>query len=109
MAMQCRLIVSLQGGMSRAKLDALRRLLEMERRGRLDDQEDVEFGYRYLQERPNTVRLYLIRDDDTHWRVKLTHEKEPPPAGTVEALRSAILSAAAQLGFTTERVWEPAD
>jgi hypothetical protein len=95
------LSIRLQGEMSEAKLDELRRRLGLQRLGRLSDREDAEFGYRYLRENDgNTVTLGLWRRGDSDWVVHLSYENEPPPQSTVEEYRSKILEAAAALGLS---------
>jgi hypothetical protein len=102
--------VWLRGELPQSKLDRLRQLLSLERRGRLTDAEDAQFGYRYLREdAPHRTALHLYRDTDSLWKVGLTYEGEPPPRRTVEEIRRAILDAAAQLGLQVERIWPPGD
>jgi hypothetical protein len=70
------------------------------RAGRLTDDEDAEFGYRYLrQDRTNQTEIDLLRHAPTKWSVRLTYQSEPPPVEVVQQLRSDILSAAGQLGL----------
>jgi hypothetical protein len=98
--------IDLRGEMPQARLDRLRRLLGLESRGRLSDDEDVNFGYRYLQENEsNDVEFTLYRFRDTEWSVSLDYENEPPDAEVVEECRSSVLRAAAELGLSVENVW----
>lgn len=104
------LVVWLRGELPQSKLDRLRELLSLTRRGRLTDTEDAEFGYRYLcEEPPDRVVLQLYRHDDSSWNVSLAYEGDPPPADTVDEIRHEILHAAALLGLEVERVWPPAN
>jgi hypothetical protein len=110
MPMNRLLVVCLRGELSQSKLDHLRELLSLTRRGRLTDAEDAEFGYRYLpDEAPDRVVLQLYRDDDTSWNISLAYEGEPPPPDTVGEIRRTILEAASQLGLEVDRIWPSAD
>jgi hypothetical protein len=110
MPMNRLLVVFLRGELSQSKLDRLRELLSLTRRGRLTDAEDAEFGYRYLRdEAPDRVVLHLYRDDDTSWSVSLAYEGEPPSQDTVDEIRRAILDAASELGLEVVRVWPPSE
>jgi hypothetical protein len=97
------LSVELYGEMPQSKLEQLRRLLKLERLGRLTDAEDAEFGYRYLRnEESNWVTLSLWRIDDTHWALDLSYLNEPVPAEVVDRCRREIFAAAQRLGLTAE-------
>lgn len=100
------LTVRASGPVTRDVLDRLRSLLRLERVGRLTDAEDVHFGRRYLHSDGDFTNLALLRDDDTHWRVKLTYADEPVPADTVERVRAEVLAALAEVGLTVDGVWQ---
>lgn len=107
MPMTTALKINFSGEMPQSKLEKMRELLGLTRRGRLDDDEDAEFGYRYLQrDDDNQVEVDLWRSTATEWYVKLVYLSEPPAAGVVDQLQSDILAAAGQLGFTVDRVWQ---
>lgn len=107
MSMTTALKVSLSGEISQAKLDKIRELLDLTKRGRLDDDEDANFGYRNLQrDETNQITLDLWRNTGTDWYLKLSYMSEPPAAGVVDQLRSDIVSAAGQLGLTVDRIWQ---
>lgn len=105
MAMATALRVELSGEMPQPKLDQMRELLGLTKRGRLDDDEDANFGYRNLQrDETNRIRVDLYRSTPTEWLVELTYLSEPPAADVVDRLRSEILSAVRQLGLTVDSV-----
>jgi hypothetical protein len=105
MGMQPALFVELRGELPHARLERLRELLALTRKGRLDDTQDTEFGYRYLREDDgNLVVLRLMRRSDTDWGMRLTYQNEPPPAEAVERLREEIPAAAASVGLEVEEV-----
>jgi hypothetical protein len=109
MAMDVVLLVALRGEVSQPTLDALREQLGLQRQGRLTDQEDELFGYRYLRDDPgNRVKVRLYRAAPDSWAVDLTSEQQNLPAEVRAGWRSEIEAAAARLGLTVDRVW-PAD
>jgi hypothetical protein len=105
MAVATALRVELSGEMPQWKLDKMRELLGLMKRGRLDDDEDANFGFRNLQrDEANRVRVDLYRSTPTEWLVELTYLSDPPTADVVDRLRSEFLSAASQLGLTVNSV-----
>jgi hypothetical protein len=101
MPMKTRLHVVLRGDMTPAKLERARLLLDLLKRGRWDDRDDWEFGYRYLRDDdPNWVRLSLMRIPDGSWTVDLSYQTEPPTDEVVEQFRTRILAMAAELDMT---------
>ncbi|WP_246398099.1 hypothetical protein [Mycobacterium vicinigordonae] len=73
----------------------------LQRRGRLDDDWDQEFGRARLRAREHgLVELTLWRYEDDDWLVNLTYEKDPLPAEQAEQLRRKVLAAAATAGMT---------
>ena len=108
--MQRWLAVTLRGRMTQAALERFRELLDLRRSGRLTDTEDMRFGSRDLPATPpNRAALDLWRHDDTLWEARLSYAHEPPPPELVARIRSAILSAAAEVGLSVERVRQPPD
>jgi hypothetical protein len=104
------LSVTLRGGLTQPALERFRELLGLSRRGRLTDAEDMNFGTRDLPvEPPGRAALDLWRHDDTLWEARLTYAHAPPPRELVERIRSAILSAAAEVGLSVQGVREPPD
>ncbi len=100
------LIVRASGPVTRDVLDRLRALLRLQRTGRLTDAEDVHFGLRYLRTDGDLTNIALLRDDDTHWRVKLNYLDEPLPAETVARVRADVLAAFAEVGLAVDGVWQ---
>ncbi|MFI6025520.1 hypothetical protein [Amycolatopsis magusensis] len=99
------LVVHLAGAMPQGKLEAFRKSLTLTKRGRLTDDEDSQFGYRYLRDEPdNFVKLSLWRTDETHWYLNLSYMNEPVAAEVVERCRVEILAAAEKHGFLVEKV-----
>jgi hypothetical protein len=101
MALERRLLVLLRGAVDRARLEELRRSLGLRPRGRLTDQEDSEFGYRYVGDPDDrSVILSLWRYADDEWGVALD---TVPPAGVadpdVEMWAARAEEAAAQAGL----------
>lgn len=91
----------------RMKGDLAEHLLEfrervgLERRGRLSDDWDQEFGRARLRSREQgLVDLTLWRYEDDDWNIRLTYEKDPLPAVEAEQLRRKVLDAAAAAGMT---------
>lgn len=105
MPMTIALTVRFRGEMTQATLLRLREQLALNRRGRLTDAEDAEFGYRHLQhDELNWIDLTLWRHDDAHWSFLLTYLKESPARDVVERELADIRAALAQVGFTVEDV-----
>jgi hypothetical protein len=97
--------VSLSGQMTQDTLARMREKLSLESRGRLTDAEDVLFGYRHLQhDDQNWINLDLIRSDDTHWILLISHMNEPPPSELLDQTLSQMMEAAAELGLTVAEV-----
>lgn len=105
MPMSRALWVRLRGQLTQETLARMREKLSLERRGRLTDAEDDLFGYRHLQhDDRNWINLDLIRSDDTHWVLAISHLNEPPPPELIDQTLSQIMAAAAELGLTVEEV-----
>jgi hypothetical protein len=99
------LTVHLLGKLSQTGLDEFRRRLDLHRSGRLTDEQDEDFGYRYLREdKGHFIRLTLWRKDadGTRWVVELTYQNEPPDEATVDRLLAQIQDAAAAAGLSLE-------
>jgi hypothetical protein len=101
MGLSVALEVRLHGAMSEERLAELRRRLGLEHAGRLSDDEDAQFGHRYLRrpEGGGIVVLHLYRRSDTDWALRLGWQGEPLPVGTVDQVRSQALEAAAAMGL----------
>lgn len=100
------LAIRLSGDMSQAKLDQVRGLLSLKDRGRLSDDEDCDFGYRYLKrDGDDFTKLTLFRYPEGAWHVVLTYAGEPPSADLVEQCRSDVVTAAQHVGLTLESSW----
>jgi hypothetical protein len=107
MPLSKQLVVRVSGLVTRDVLDQLRTRLQLQRRGRLGDAEDVHFGTRYLRETETELDdLTLVREDDTHWRIEINYLHQPLPADTVTALRTDILAAVADADLRVDDVWE---
>jgi hypothetical protein len=105
MAMTTALTVYLSGEMPQPKLEKMRQLLGLTKRGRLDDDEDANFGYRNIQrDEANQIIIDLYRDTSANWHIALTYRAQPPAPGTVDQLRTDILAAAGQVGVGVDRV-----
>lgn len=105
MPMTSSLTVRMRGAMPPDTLLRMRELLNLKRRGRLTDAEDVDFGYRYLQhDDQNWIFLDLLRKDDVTWSFDLTYLKEPPSEDVIDQTLADIRAAASRLGFTIEGV-----
>jgi hypothetical protein len=105
MPMTKALTVRLHGAMPLNTLLRMRELLHLQRRGRLTDTEDINFGYLYLQhDEQNLIILDLCRQDDLSWNFYLTHLNEPPADDVVDETLSKVRAAAGQLGFTIQDV-----
>lgn len=100
--------IRLHGEMPQERLDKFRELLGLERRGRLDDPDDAEFGYRYLRDEENEwADVSLWRTDNRNWYVVLDYMGQPPSAKLIDQCRTEILTAARELGFTVDDVSQP--
>jgi hypothetical protein len=107
MAMKRLLRVKIYGQMSQSTLERFRTSLRLRKRGRLSDEEDAEFGYRYLRdEGDDWVELSLWRIDDMHWSVRLSYMNEPVPVEVIQQVRADIVATAEKHGFTVESIWE---
>ncbi|MEU1676794.1 hypothetical protein ABZ752_32865 [Streptomyces roseifaciens] len=87
------------------RLLLLRERTGLQRRGRLTDDWDEEFGRREL--RPSeaglvTLSLWRYADDD--WVMSLTYRRDPLPSEEAEELKRTILNAAAEAGMTITAV-----
>lgn len=101
------LTLSYSGPLDPARLVALQdRLALGERDGQLDDEEETDFGERYL---PNDgtfrARLWLARDDVERWTAGVTVEGALPTAERVDRWRKEIAAAAAEAGLTPAGEW----
>lgn len=67
---------------------------------------DVHFGLRYLRSDGDLTNVALLRDDDTHWRVKLNYDSEPVSAQTADDVREEVLVALAEPGMAVQDVWQ---
>lgn len=104
-SMRRALTVRLRGELTQPALDELQRRLDLRPAGRLTDEEDADFGHRYLREdEGNFVRLGLWREaaDGADWAFHLSYQNEPPDEDTLRRLRSQILDAAAAVGLAVE-------
>ena len=82
-------------------LSEFRDRVGLQRRGRLSDDWDQEFGRRELRSRDEGwVNLRLWRHEDDEWLVNLTYEKDPLPADEAEQLHQKVLDAAVAVGMT---------
>jgi hypothetical protein len=83
-------------------LTEFREWVGLQRRGRLSDDWDQEFGRREVRSREQGwVNLALWRGfEDDEWMVTLKFEKDPLPAAEAEQLRQKVLDAAAAVGMT---------
>ncbi|EIV92124.1 hypothetical protein [Frankia sp. QA3] len=104
------LSVSMAGPVDLETLSGLRRSLDLRPHGRLDDDDDGDFGYRYLVDDgvERRVLLTLWRNRPDEWMVTLlaTPADVPDETGLTQLL--AEIRAAAQsagLTVTREGVW----
>lgn len=93
-------------------LDLLRAQLGLSPDGRLDDSEDVSFGYRCLRESVDgSVWLELLRIEDSRfypdhcpWRFELSYTGERPLAETIDPWRSQILQVIKNVGLSVRKM-----
>ncbi len=105
MAMERLLLVGLRGDLPQARLDLLRERLGLHAQGRLTDQEDELFGYRYLRESPGArVVVRLSREGAGQWAVHLASEGTRPDQEFLDGWRAAVEDVAAQLELVVDRV-----
>ncbi|GAA4707048.1 hypothetical protein Prum_054840 [Phytohabitans rumicis] len=101
----------MQGGLDQASLEAVRQALGLSRRGRLTDQEDMEFGYAYLngEGEPHVV-VTLWRYADDRWGVTLDADpRVDVSTPDVERWAAQAEAAATEAGLTVvERDTDPA-
>ncbi len=83
------------------QLSNFREQVGLDRRGRLDDDWDQEFGQRELRPKEQGhAKLTLWRYADDDWMIALTYDQNPIPEDQLEDLRRGILNAAATTGLT---------
>jgi hypothetical protein len=76
-----RLRVSFRGEVTQERLDQLRRELSLQKKGRLTDTEDAEFGYRFLTDDSRMgpeMELWRVDRDTWYFAVKTTEEYALP-------------------------------
>lgn len=103
------LSVTIRGLVDQEKLAALRRSLDLTGVGRLDDDEDANFGYRYLlDDGAHMVRLTLWRHRVDRWEIAVMADPEVlPRRDELERLVPKIRAAARSAGLAVERekIW----
>jgi hypothetical protein len=100
MRMKARWLMLLSGRVDQARLDELRRRLELRRMGRLTDREDAHMGTREI---PGGLVLDLWRneDTDTDWSIKLNaYSGAEADDEEVEQWRARAEEAAVAVGLT---------
>jgi hypothetical protein len=100
--------VRMQGDLA-GNLTEFRERVGLERRGRLSDDWDQEFGRLRLRPRERgLVDLTLWRGyEDDDWKVNLIYDKDPLPVEEAEKWRQKVLDAAAAVGMTITAQSEP--
>jgi hypothetical protein len=104
MALHRLMEIDLRGTLNRERLAALRDDLGMQRRGRLTDPLDEEFGYRYLKG-PRSADVRLWRRADDRWRIVVTawpHFRVERPV--LEEIARQVRAAAPASGLTVGEV-----
>jgi hypothetical protein len=93
-------VVRMRGELA-GNLAEFRDRIGLQRRGRLTDDWDEEFGRLRLRDREQgLIELKLWRYEDDDWKVNLTYEKDPLPTDEAEQWRQKVLDAAAAVGMT---------
>lgn len=98
---------ALAGPMTEETLVQVREDLSLNKIGRLTDDEDAEFGYRYLQKDDQnwiSFDLYRNEDDDTIWAFHLTYLKAPPDPEIIDQILADITTTAKRHGFTITEI-----
>jgi len=94
------------GDVTEQSLQTLRSRLDLRARGRLDDDWDMEFGYRDLQgQPPDKMSLTLWRTNDSKWKISVDYQGDPPPPRVVGQVRADVAEAIRAAGLTTDREW----
>lgn len=89
-----------------ASLARVRQALRLKPHGRLTDDWDYEFGYRYLRENEgaSSPRMALWRADDRPWYIAVSHPGAEPSAEEVEQWRQEIIDGIKTAGLTPDPV-----
>jgi hypothetical protein len=104
MALHRLLEIDLAGTLDRERLAALRDALGMQRRGRLTDPLDEEFGYRYLEGR-RSAEVMLWRRADDRWLIEVSAWPHFRVARAVlEEIARQVRVAAPAVGLTVGEV-----
>jgi hypothetical protein len=94
------------GEVTEQSLQTLRSRLDLRARGRLDDDWDMEFGYRDLRNQPpDRMSLTLWRTNDSKWKISVDYQGDPPPPRVVAQVRAEVTEAIRAAGLTTDREW----
>lgn len=104
------LVSNMLGLVDKEKLTLLRRSLDLLPHGRMDDDEDQDFGYRFLVDNgvDHSVRLTLWRVTPDRWRATLlATPADVPSRDELTQLLAEIRAAAQSVGLTIERetIW----
>lgn len=100
------LAVHLVGELREPGLSQLRGALHLTDRGRLSDDEDVEFGRRYLKRADDDHALVTLdRIDPTHWQIQVSYWHEALRDDAAERFRTHAAGAAKQAGLMIECSW----
>jgi hypothetical protein len=96
-----------QGTLDDERLAGLQRRLKLEDEGgKLAEEEDTEFGRRYL---PNDgtyrAHLWLSRDDERVWSLGVSNEGARPAEDRIQQWRTDALGAAIEAGLRLETEW----
>lgn len=92
--------IALTGQLDRPRLEQLRKLLDLEPKGRLTDTEDAEFGHRSLRDvRDEWAWLNLWRRDARNWHMILTYAGPRPAQHVIDRCEGEVLGAAAALSL----------
>lgn len=96
--------VSIVEPVDASSLARIREVLNLKPHGRLTDDWDYEFGYRYLRESEgaSSPRMALWRADGQPWYIAVSHPVAEPSAQEVEQWRQEIIDGIKAAGLTPE-------
>ncbi len=104
MAMNDQLLISLRGTLDRDRLIMLREALGLQRRGRLDDRDDWNFGHRYLRVGARSPVMTLYRYEDDKWGIAVdSWPGYPADPAEIEQAIADVAAAVAGVGLRVER------
>jgi hypothetical protein len=94
------------GNLNRNLLQQVRRELELEATGRLDDREDAEFGVRRIMTDSGQTILRLWRDAEDTWSLSVSYWGTRRPSDEfLDEYSAKFRTAFTTAGLTIDREW----